>query len=81
MKSGLRISKFQQVGVYPVMFRTRHDITVCLAAKAASGIPKPTGEMARYRWFRKKELGKISPIGGNYKRMLRHWLSIDDHSR
>lgn len=77
MKSGLRVSELRQLGVYPVMFHSRHDITVCLAAKMTSGILKPTEEMTRYGWFRKNELDRISPVGRNYKTMLRHWTSTD----
>jgi len=74
-ESGLRISEVQQLGVYPVVFRSRHDITVCVTARMISGVPRPTKEMTRYRWFRNSLLGKISPIGGNYRKMLRQWLS------
>lgn len=81
LKSGLRISSVRELGVFPVVFSPRHDITVSLAARMRSGIPSPTKEMTRYKWFRKSELGRISPIGGNYKKMLRHWLSTDDLSR
>jgi ADP-ribose pyrophosphatase YjhB (NUDIX family) len=80
MKSGIRISNVRQLGVFPVVFRSRHDITISLAAKIRSGIPKPTREMTRYRWFKKSELSKISSVGENYNKMLRHWVLIDDHS-
>ena len=75
LNSSLHVSNLSSLGVFPVRFQTRHDITMCIAAELQSGVPKPTPEMARYRWFRKNEIGRIRPIGGNYKRMLQHWRS------
>jgi ADP-ribose pyrophosphatase YjhB (NUDIX family) len=80
-ETGLRISGVRQLGVYPVVFRSRHDITVCVTARIASGIPRPTKEMARYRWFKNSLLGRISPIGGNHRKMLRHWLMVKGNGR
>jgi hypothetical protein len=49
-----------------------------VAAELKSGVPKPTQEMMRYRWYGSDEIEKISPIGGNYKNMLQHWrLSLN----
>jgi ADP-ribose pyrophosphatase YjhB (NUDIX family) len=76
LKSGLRISEVQFIGVYPVMFHSRHDITIGMAAVMRSGTLKPTQEMARYRWCMKDEVGRISPIGGNYKKMLEAWVRM-----
>ena len=72
-KSSLIVSNLRSLGVYPVRFRSRHDITVCMAAKLKSGVPEPTREMMRYRWYGRDEIDRISPIGGNYKKMLQHW--------
>jgi ADP-ribose pyrophosphatase YjhB (NUDIX family) len=80
LKSGIGISDIRQLGVYPVMFGSRHDITISLAAQMRSGFLRPTKEMARYNWFKKNELSRISRIGGNYKRMLKQWISIDGRS-
>jgi ADP-ribose pyrophosphatase YjhB (NUDIX family) len=80
LKSGLHVSDLSSLGVFPVRFRTRHDITMCIAAELLSGIPKPTPEMRRYRWYRMNEIERIDPIGGNYRRMLQHWLSYQPGS-
>jgi ADP-ribose pyrophosphatase YjhB (NUDIX family) len=74
LKSGLRIAKVQYVGVYPVMFRSRHDITIGTAAELRSGNPRATSEMARYRWYEKDQVSEISPIGSNYRRILEGWI-------
>jgi hypothetical protein len=46
---------------------------MCGAAEMKSGILKPTGEMARYRWYNAREIEQISPIGKNYRKMLGDW--------
>ena len=72
-KSGLEIHIPRFVGVYPVKFPSRHDITICMAAKWKSGTPAPTSELSRYRWFERNRLRQIQPIGANYQKMLRDW--------
>jgi ADP-ribose pyrophosphatase YjhB (NUDIX family) len=79
-KSGLGVTDLRLLGVFPVMFPSRHDITVSLSAEMTSGVLKATGEMTRYRWFGKSEVDEISPVGGNYIKMLRHWVSNDQGS-
>ena len=74
LESGLKASNVQQLGLYPVIFPSRHDLSICFAAKLRSGNPTPTKEMPRYRWWKKHQLSKISPIGANYKRMLHDWI-------
>ena len=74
-KSGIQISTPRYIGTFPVKFPTRHDITMCMVGEMKSGIPKPTKELTRYRWYEIHEIDEISPIGGNYKKMLRHWKS------
>jgi hypothetical protein len=59
------------------MFRSRHDLTIGLAAELRSGNLKPTNEMTRYRWYKKDQIGTISLIGGNYKRILEAWTRIE----
>lgn len=73
LKSGLKVFGVQLLGLYPVMFRSRHDLTIGLAAELRSGDPKQTHEMTRYRWWKKDQIGRISPIGGNYKKILEAW--------
>lgn len=77
LKSGLKVSGVQKLGVFPVMFRSRQDITISFAAELRSGTPKPTNEMARYRWYKKNQIGRIMPIGGNYKKMLEAWTRTE----
>jgi len=72
-KSGIEIHKPCFVGVYPIKFPSRHDITVCLSAKWKSGSPVSTIELSRYRLFEINRLHEIRPIGTNYQRMLRDW--------
>jgi len=74
-ESGLEISKPEFIGVFPVRFPSRHDIAICMAAKWRSGSPKPTGEIARYKWFEPDALEDIRTIGANYTRMLKRWKS------
>jgi len=61
--------EYRLVGVYPVNFRGRSDITICVSTRLLSPQePRPTKEMARYVWRR---LGNLpSRLGSNYRRML-----------
>jgi len=81
LKSGLKVSEVQQLGLYPVMFRSRHDLTIGFAAQLRFGAPRPTNEMSRYRWCKKDELDRISPIGANYRRMLEDWTRMEKKGR
>ena len=72
-ESGLRIHTPHFIGVYPVKFPSRHDITICMAAEWKSGTPTPTNELSRYRWFETRKLHHIRTIGANYQKMLRDW--------
>lgn len=69
-KSGFQIRTPHFIGVYPIKFPSRHDITACMVAEWKSGTPVPTNELSRYRWFDKGELSEIKPIGANYRKML-----------
>ena len=72
-ESGIAIGTSRLVGVYPVRFPSRHDVTTCMAAKWKSGEPLPTAELSRYRWFSIGEFQETRRIGTNYRRMLRDW--------
>jgi ADP-ribose pyrophosphatase YjhB (NUDIX family) len=72
-ESGLRVDRPHFVGVYPVRFPSRHDITICMAAQWKSGNPIPTTELSRYAWFEVNRINNINTVGGNYKKMLRDW--------
>lgn len=74
-ESGLRTYDPHFVGLYPVRLPSRHDITICMAAKWKSGDPVSTTELRRYAWFEANKIDKIHPIGANYKKMLKDWLT------
>ena len=68
---GLRpTGEYRLVGVYPVNFKDRSDITICLSAHlTTSQEPRPTRELVKYTWRRLGDLP--SRLGSNYRRMLR----------
>jgi len=72
-RSGVRIHTPRFIGVYPVKFPSRHNITTCMVAEWKSGTPVPTNELLRYRWFEAGKPQKIQPVGANYKKMLQDW--------
>ena len=72
-KSRLEIAAPRFVGVYPVKFPSRHDVTICLAARWKSGNPVVTTELSRYKWFETNKLVMTRSIGTNYKKMLIDW--------
>jgi len=70
---GIRANGFYLVGVFPIGFRSRFDVSICLAPTGISGSPTPDGaELTKIRWFRKlpKRTGK------NYVRMVEKWRKI-----
>jgi ADP-ribose pyrophosphatase YjhB (NUDIX family) len=68
---GLRpTGNYRLVGVYPVNFKRRSDITICLSTRLPSQQePRPTRELSRYAWRGLNDLP--SRVGSNYRRMLR----------
>ena len=61
---------YRLVGVYPVNFKRRSDITISLSTYLLSlQEPKPTRELARYIWRPLNDLP--SRLGSNYRTMLR----------
>lgn len=67
---GLRSAgNYALVGVYPVNFKHRSDITISLSTHLPSSqVPKPTEELARYIWRPLADLP--SRLGSNYRAML-----------
>jgi ADP-ribose pyrophosphatase YjhB (NUDIX family) len=67
---GLRpTGNYRLVGVYPVNFRCRSDVTICLFTRVPSRQePRPTKELVRYAWRRLDDLP--SRLGSNYRAML-----------
>jgi ADP-ribose pyrophosphatase YjhB (NUDIX family) len=68
---GIRpMDSYKLVGVYPVNFRRRSDISICLSTRLRSPQePRPTKEMAKYAWSPLNDLP--SGLGSNYRTMLR----------
>jgi hypothetical protein len=62
--------EFKLVGVYPVYFKHRSDISICLSIGLPSvQEPRPTRELARYLW---RPLNCLpTRLGCNYRAMLR----------
>ncbi len=71
--SDISISNPSYIGIFPVKFQSRHDITICMVADMKSGVPKATKELTRFKWYNIEEIDKISQIGNNYRKMLQHW--------
>ena len=67
---GLRPSSdYDLVGVYPVNFSRRSDVSICLSTCVTSRQePRPTKELARYAWRQFNDLPMH--LGSNYRRML-----------
>lgn len=74
---GLRPSSdYDLVGVYPVNFSRRSDVSICLSTRAAfRQEPRPTKELARYTWRQLNDLP--TRLGSNYRRMLKDFK--DNH--
>jgi len=76
-ESGLTVQQHRYLGIFPIKFpHGRHDLTICMVAKYASGEPKATREISKYTWTTKEGMEEIHPIGGNYLKMLRTWWKI-----
>jgi len=67
---GLRAGNLFLVGVFPVRFPTRADVTICLASNEPSGQPIADGyEFSSFRWMRNVH----SKTGLNYRKMIQKW--------
>jgi ADP-ribose pyrophosphatase YjhB (NUDIX family) len=70
---GLRATNFYLVGVFPIRFPSRSDISICLATTRFSGNPIPDGtEFTKIQWFKKPP----ARTGKNYVAMIKKWRSI-----
>ena len=68
---GLRFRRVHLVGVYPVYFPSRSDVSIALAAPNVSGEPKVDGlEFSEFAWFKNPPCG----TGANYRRMVLDWI-------
>ena len=68
---GLRpTGDYRLVGVYPVNFKRRSDVSICLSTRLVPPQePRPTKELVRYTWRRLNDLP--ARLGPNYRRMLK----------
>lgn len=68
---GLRpTGDYKLVGVYPINFKHRSDVSVCLSTRLDSRQePQPTKELVRYTWRRLNDLP--ARLGSNYRIMLK----------
>jgi len=67
---GIKARDFCLVGVFPVKFPSRFDVSICLTTRHYSGKPIPDGvEFTRVGWFKTPPRG----TGGNYRRMIAKW--------
>jgi len=67
---GLRFRRLYLVGVFPINFPIRSDVSIALAALDISGGPKPDGyEFSEFAWVK-----DLPPnCGANYRRMVIKW--------
>ncbi len=67
---GLSASNLHLVGVFPVKFPTRADVTICVASNKPSGQATADGyEFSSFKWTKKVP----SKTGANYARMILRW--------
>jgi len=69
---GLMFGRLFLVGVFPVSFPRRSDVSVALAAVPARGNARVDGfEFSKFIWLKRAPRG----IGLNYGKMISEWLS------
>jgi ADP-ribose pyrophosphatase YjhB (NUDIX family) len=72
---GISFNKLYLVGVFPVSFKVRSDVSIALAAPNAAGNPKVDGkEFSKFVW----RISAPSKTGGNYKRMIEKWRKLSN---
>ena len=70
---GIVANGFYLVGVFPIRFPSRFDISICVATRSFSGDPIPDGaEFKKIGWFRNLPKG----TGKNYVEMIEKWRKI-----
>lgn len=70
---GIHAEDFFLVGVFPISFPSRSDISICIAARRYSGNAKPDGkEFTKIGWF--KSLPRET--GQNYRKMIARWRKM-----
>jgi ADP-ribose pyrophosphatase YjhB (NUDIX family) len=73
----LTAEEFSLIGVFPVKFPTRSDVSICIASTHHSGVAKPDGtEFSKFHWT-----GSLPKrLGANYKRMVQRWRLVRRNS-
>lgn len=67
---GLTARNLFLVGVFPVKFPSRADVTICVASNRPAGMPIADGyEFSSFRWVREVP----SKTGANYVKMILRW--------
>jgi ADP-ribose pyrophosphatase YjhB (NUDIX family) len=70
---GLTFERLYLNGVFPINFRWRADIPICLAARKISGEPRTDGfEFSKFVWSQKPP----AAVGANYARMVSRWERV-----
>ena len=70
---GMTFDDLYLVGVFPVAFSFRSDVTIALASPNALGDPYADGkEFSVLKWAKNAQ----RPVGGNYLRMINKWMKI-----
>ena len=71
---GLKATNLFLVGVFPVKFSTRADVTICLASNRISGNAIADGyEFSSFKWT----TNIPAKTGGNYRKMIRKWRLLE----
>jgi ADP-ribose pyrophosphatase YjhB (NUDIX family) len=67
---GLRFRELYVNGVFPVNFKDRCDVVICLAARGLSGEPRVDNfEFSKFTWRHRAP----AKLGFNYRRMVTNW--------
>jgi len=70
---GINAEDFFLVGVFPISFPCRFDISICIAARHLSGNAKPDGtEFKKIGWFKSLP----HETGQNYRKMIARWRKM-----
>jgi ADP-ribose pyrophosphatase YjhB (NUDIX family) len=70
LEYGLTARNLFLVGVFPVKFPTRADVSICVASNKPSGHPVADGyEFSSFKWTRTVP----SKTGSNYAKMILRW--------
>jgi len=70
---GLSVGEMFLVGVFPVKFPSRADVSVCIAGVNCKGDPEPDGkEFSSFRWVKRLPIR----LGANYGRMIVRWREM-----